>query len=117
MPPPPPLPALAAGAATLMVTLCAICSLLTPQSNSYVNVPLVVAVCVTDPDVGCAPAHGVPFAPPPLPVQLVAPVVFHDKVKELPVLSEEALLRKLSDSAAIESCAWVETAGVDGSML
>ena len=45
------------------------------------NLPATEAVCVTDPVMARGPAHGVPFAPPPLALQVLAFGTFQESWK------------------------------------
>jgi hypothetical protein len=57
------------------------------------------------------------LAPPPLAEQAVAPTDDHVKVKDLPVVTEEALEVRLAVSGPIVSFACADTEGEFGSML
>jgi hypothetical protein len=73
-----------------------------------VKVPLVVPVCVVVPLVATEPDQGLPSAPPPLAVQLVAPCEDHVKVKLSPTVTLEALVVSVLVSACTVSSACVD---------
>ena len=72
------------------------------------NVPLVVAVSVVVPLVVMGLDQGLPFAPPPLGVQLVAPGDDHVKVKLPPTVMLDALVVSVLVRACTVSCACVD---------
>jgi len=73
----------------------------TPHLSAKVNVPLVVAVWVTEPEVPSDPDQGAPLAPPPLAVQKVAAVEDQVKVKEPPLFTVVGLAVKVAVSTSI----------------
>jgi len=83
----------------------------------YVNMPVVVAVWVKVPEVATAPDQLVPFAPPPLAVQLVAAVEDHVRVKEFPAVTSVFAGDSVSESAWMFNAAWAVAADCNGSML
>lgn len=76
-----------------------------------------VAVCVTEPEAPSVPLQGVPFAPPPLAVQLVAVVDDHVSVKELPTVTDWELVARVAVISSTSTVACVDTEACVGSML
>jgi hypothetical protein len=73
-----------------------------------VNVPVSLAVWVIVPLAAIGPDHGLPFAPPPLAAQPVAPDDDHVRVKLSPIVILEALAVSVLVSACTVNCACVE---------
>jgi hypothetical protein len=72
-----------------------------------VNVPSTLAACVVLPDGASVPLQETPFAPPPLAVQLVAPIEDHVRVSEAPIMTEVGVTVSVADGAltVIAACA------------